>query len=122
MDYLVHYHWPGNIRELENLVERLVVLKKSGCIARADLPDKILQTVPPTMSQAEESLLLNGNGIDLVKELERHESRLIMEAMRQAKGVTSKAAQLLHLNRTTLVEKLKRKGIGAKLQSDSQSS
>ena len=43
-----------------------------------------------------------------MKELEQYENRLILEALRQTNGVTSKAAQLLHLNRTTLVEKLKR--------------
>ncbi|WP_447977082.1 sigma-54-dependent transcriptional regulator [Candidatus Nitrospira bockiana] len=118
MEYLVHYGWPGNIRELENLVERLVVLKKAGAITCRDLPEKILRTLPPPSTKAEGAILFNGSGIDLVKELERHESRLILEAMRHAKGVTSKAAQLLHLNRTTLVEKLKRKGLDAKLQGE----
>ena len=46
--------------------------------------------------------------------LEQYENRLIRGALRQANGVTSRAAQLLRLNRTTLVEKLKRKGLDAK--------
>ncbi len=59
--------------------------------------------------------LFNGSGVHLVKELEQYENRLIAEALRKSNGVTSKAAQLLHLNRTTLVEKLKRKGLDAKV-------
>lgn len=122
MEYVLHYHWPGNIRELENLVERLVVLKKTGTIMPSDLPDKVLRSLPPPLTHLEEPLALNGTGIDLVKELERHENRLIIEAMRRANGVTSKAAQLLHMNRTTLVEKLKRKGMDPKLQGELYSS
>lgn len=122
MEYVLHYHWPGNIRELENLIERLVVLKKSGTIMPSDLPDKVLRSLPPPLTHLEEPLALNGTGIDLVKELERHENRLIIEAMRRANGVTSKAAQLLHMNRTTLVEKLKRKGMDPKLQGELYSS
>ena len=49
-----------------------------------------------------------------MREVERYENRLIVEAMAHAKGITSKAARLLRLNRTTLVEKLKRKGLGGK--------
>lgn len=122
MEYVLHYHWPGNIRELENLVERLIVLKKTGTIVPSDLPDKVLRSLPPPLTRLEEPLVLNGTGIDLVRELERHENRLIVEAMRRANGVTSKAAQLLHMNRTTLVEKLKRKGMDPKLQGELYSS
>jgi DNA-binding NtrC family response regulator len=113
---LTAYRWPGNIRELENMIERLVVLKKSGTITVADLPDKIapqaLSTVP-----TESCVHFSQQGINLVKELDQYETRLIAEALRQAKGITSRAAQLLQLNRTTLVEKLKRKGLDAKAHS-----
>lgn len=110
---LTSYHWPGNIRELENLVERLVVLKKSGTISLTDLPERI---VPRSFETREKETVVGfgQQGINLVRELERFENRLIVEALRQAKGVTSKAAQLLQVNRTTLVEKLKRKGLDAK--------
>lgn len=120
MNALVAYSWPGNIRELENMIERLVVLKKSGTITVADLPDKIAPQAHATMA-TESYVHFSAQGINLVKELDQYETRLIAEALRQAKGITSRAAQLLHLNRTTLVEKLKRKGLDAKAHSCSLS-
>jgi two-component system response regulator AtoC len=112
---LMDYEWPGNIRELENLVERSVVLKKKGWITVADLPDRVAKALPAQQAeQPEHFIRFNEEGINLTKELEQYENRLIGEALRKANGVTSRAAQLLQLNRTTLVEKLKRKGFDAK--------
>lgn len=107
---LTEYGWPGNIRELENMVERLVVLKKHGAISLGDLPDKISRR-PPGPELTEQFIRFGEDGINLSREVEQYEKQLIMEALRKANGVTSRAAQLLHLNRTTLVEKLKRKGV-----------
>ncbi|HZS12509.1 MAG TPA: sigma-54 dependent transcriptional regulator [Nitrospirales bacterium] len=118
MECLVQYSWPGNVRELENMMERVTILKKSGRILRSDLPPKIAQSVPMSDAVAAPKVAVNADGINLVQELERFENRLIIEALRQTNGVTSKAAQLLHLNRTTLVEKLKRKGFDAKVQGE----
>ena len=113
--HLIRYQWPGNIRELENLVERVVVLKKEGEIETSDFPDKILQSLGGDGGCRQEPVKLSDAGINLVKELEQYENHLILVALRQANGITSKAAQLLQMNRTTLVEKLKRKGLDAKL-------
>jgi DNA-binding NtrC family response regulator len=107
---LTEYDWPGNIRELENMMERLVVLKKHGTLSIEDLPEKICRK--PTGSELKEQFIrFSEDGINLSREVEQYEKHLIMEALRKANGVTSRAAQLLHLNRTTLVEKLKRKGV-----------
>ena len=117
LEVLAAYHWPGNIQELENLIERLVILKKHGLITVDDLPPKILGSQPvratgvPILETREPALGLVGGGIHLSQEVERYEHRLIAEAMRLSNGMTSKAAQLLKMNRTTLVEKLKRKRI-----------
>lgn len=107
---LTEYDWPGNIRELENMIERLVVLKKRGVLSVGDLPEKIRRK--PSGSELKEQFIrFSEDGINLSREVEQYEKHLIMEALRKANGVTSRAAQLLHLNRTTLVEKLKRKGV-----------
>ena len=110
MRLLTEYDWPGNIRELENMIERLVVLKKHGVLSLEDLPEKIRRrSVGPELK--EQFIRFSEDGINLSREVEQYEKHLIVEALRKANGVTSRAAQLLHLNRTTLVEKLKRKGV-----------
>ncbi len=92
------------------MIERLVVLKKQGTLAVEDLPPKIgRRSIAPEFK--EQFIRFNDEGINLSREVEQYEKHLIMEALRKANGVTSRAAQLLHLNRTTLVEKLKRKGV-----------
>lgn len=112
---LTDYDWPGNIRELENMMERLVVLKKQGMLSSEDLPQKISRkSMVPELK--EQFIRLSEDGIHLSREVEQYEKHLIMEALRKANGVTSRAAQLLHLNRTTLVEKLKRKGVDPRSQ------
>ena len=107
--------WLGNIRELENMIERLCVLKKRGMITLADLPERSLKTAGGKAVEASEQFIrFSEDGINLTKELEHYENRLIGEALRKANGITSRAAQLLQVNRTTLVEKLKRKGFDPK--------
>jgi DNA-binding NtrC family response regulator len=108
------YHWPGNIRELENIIERLVVLNRSGTIEVADLPER-LQRSPVSADPAEVHFIpFSDQGVNLSREVEQLENRLIIGALRQANGITSKAAQLLQVNRTTLVEKMKRKGFASR--------
>jgi len=116
MTRLMEHHWPGNIRELENMIERLVVLSRSGTIEASDLPER-LQRPKATAEQTETHVVgFSEEGVNLSRELEQFENRLIVGALRQANGITSKAAQLLHVNRTTLVEKMKRKGFASKAQ------
>jgi DNA-binding NtrC family response regulator len=114
---LTAYDWPGNIRELENMIERLVVLKKHGVVAVEDLPEKICKR-PFAPDLKNQFVRFGEGGINLSMEVEEYEKHLIIEALRKAKGVTTRAAQLLHLNRTTLVEKLKRKGVDPRSHSE----
>jgi DNA-binding NtrC family response regulator len=108
---LQHYHWPGNIRELENLIERIVILKGTGEIVVNDLPAKLRGAreahetpVPTPISERSTS-----ERTDLRTILESVEDRMIAEALVRTGGNKNRAAELLGLNRTTLVEKLRRK-------------
>ena len=107
MRYLLDYSWPGNIRELENLVERLVILKGEGIVEVEDLPEKIVGRVVDPRNL--EVPTIPDSGIDLRALVEEFENRLILQALKKAGGVKNRAARLLSLNRTTLVEKLKKK-------------
>ncbi|MEP6600390.1 MAG: sigma-54 dependent transcriptional regulator [Nitrospirota bacterium] len=109
VDVLVRYRWPGNVRELENLIERLAVLKKSGMIETEDLPTRILS--PKDAVLPEQDIVFPAEGIDLPGILDEFERQLIFKALDLSNGVKSRAAQLLGLNRTTLVEKMKKKAM-----------
>ena len=129
---LEQYTWPGNVRELENVLERIAMLKRRGMIGPQDVPDDIRRGAwsrsrsnsgnnTPDAQHAhdgEESDIAagmvweqDGGQINLSKSVDEFETRLIMEALRRSNGVKSRAARLLRMNRTTLVEKLKKKGI-----------
>jgi DNA-binding NtrC family response regulator len=107
---LRHYYWPGNIRELENLIERTVILKGSGDIVLSDLPPKLRSghdepSTPAPTPVADRT----SERTDLRAILESVEDRMIAEALVRTGGNKNRAAELLGLNRTTLVEKLRRK-------------
>ncbi|MDH5574397.1 MAG: sigma-54 dependent transcriptional regulator, partial [Nitrospirota bacterium] len=109
MGLLCEYSWPGNVRELGNIVERIAILKRRGLIEPADLPEKIRRlpsTHLPTMPAA-----IPVGGVDLSRVVEEFENRLILEALERTNWVKSKAARLLQINRTTLIEKLKKKSL-----------
>lgn len=111
MMLLCQYSWPGNVRELSNVIERISILKRSGTIEPADLPDKIRR--PSAASGSIPPPAIPVSGIDLAATVEEFENQLIIEALERTNWVKSKAAQLLHINRTTLIEKLKKKSLAA---------
>jgi DNA-binding NtrC family response regulator len=108
MRRLVAYDWPGNVRELENLIERMVILSEDQALGIQDLPEHFQQTSPETFQlQAE----IPEGGLPLQKMLSDLERQLIIKALNQAGWVKNQAAHLLQLNRTTLVEKIKKQKI-----------
>jgi DNA-binding NtrC family response regulator len=107
MGYLQQYPWPGNVRELENLIERLVILQGEGTITLEDVREKYLEGVPDTEAPA--PLQLPPEGLCFRTAVSRFENELISQALQRTRGNKNKAADLLHLNRTTLVEKIKRR-------------
>ncbi len=108
MDLLLSYNWPGNVRELENLVERLVILKGRGIIEAADLPERYQQRNIPLDA---DKVTVPQKGLDFNSAVDNFENALIMQALERTGWNRNKAATLLNLNRTTLVEKIKKKGL-----------
>ncbi|MBI5327215.1 MAG: sigma-54-dependent Fis family transcriptional regulator [Deltaproteobacteria bacterium] len=108
MEVLINYQWHGNIRELENMVERIVILKQdSDVIMPQDIPPQIRMI----KERAALSFEIPDNGVNLPAMVETLENGLIEKALNRAGGVKSKAAELLSINRTTLIEKMKKKGL-----------
>lgn len=109
LEYLVNYSWPGNIRELENLVERIAILKGEGVVQMMDLPPKYKKG--STQKAADLEFDIPTEGIDFNTAVDQFENRLILQALEKTGWNRNQAAILLRLNRTTLVEKIKKKGL-----------
>lgn len=114
---LLAYHWPGNVRELENLIERLAVLSERSAIEAADLPDYISGT-PAQCHVVEVQEHIPSDGVDFNALVDQYETRLIRLALERTQGNKKAAARLLKLNRTTLVEKIKKKGLESRVELD----
>lgn len=120
-DMLMAYGWQGNVRELENFMERLSILCDGDDIQPEDLPDKIWTDVGkepvrrPVVQAAPAGFAwprlrdMEDKGMVLKQFLEEMESRLLVEAVEQAEGVKNRAAEILGIKRTTLIEKLKKR-------------
>lgn len=107
---LLSYQWPGNVRELENTIERATLLSTGERIEPEDLPER-LREVGANRSQQSGELKLPESGINLRAAVESFENELIRQALERTGWNKNRAAMLLSLNRTTLVEMLKRKRI-----------
>jgi DNA-binding NtrC family response regulator len=108
MRALMAYHWPGNVRQLENAVERAVALGAGRQeIEPADLPPELQGTPQATPAPFVE---FPEEGLDLPGYLAEAERDLVHRALERTGGNRSKAADLLRIKRTTLVEKLRRIG------------
>jgi transcriptional regulator with PAS, ATPase and Fis domain len=163
VDILKRYTWPGNVRQLQNLVDRIVLLKEGGRISLADLPSEFIhankqsslnteqavanksqsvtikESFDNSISEASsfthgytensedvysseiigetdfnkvlESILLPDDGISLTKSIEALENHLILQALTMTGNNKNRAAKLLGMNRTTLVERIKKRGL-----------
>ncbi|MFK7872033.1 MAG: sigma-54 interaction domain-containing protein [Oligoflexales bacterium] len=126
LEALRSHYWPGNVRQLQNLVERLVITKGGGEIRREDLPAEFLSNEGYFQNSFEQRIhakksesinacpqssleVLPEKGIDLTLHLREIENSLIRQALERTGNNKNKAAQLLKLNRTTLVEKVKKR-------------
>ena len=131
---LHEYAWPGNVRELSNLVERMAILYPRGDVRASDLPEKyrgrhaaeergasvlsLMEGQPSAVapeSAHPDALLLPEGGLDLRDHLADIEVGLIRQALDVTGGVVAHAAKLLRMQRTTLVEKLRKYGLQGSL-------
>ncbi len=108
MEILENHDWPGNVRELENVIERAVVLTKSKLITRGALPPAVLGGLAGSPDKAARS----GQLQTFKDQTRAFQKKIILDALRRAKGVQKNAAQSLGLKPTTLNEILKRLEIG----------
>ena len=130
-DTLRQYQWPGNARELSNLMERWTILHPDEQVSTKHLPDRwrtgnspspaVESPRVPDFAFSEESIVEDGSeivlsgltedGIDLRSRMAEIERTLIMQALDLSDGVVAQAAKLLGLQRTTLVEKMRKQGL-----------
>jgi len=103
-DILLKYNYPGNVRELENIIERAVVLARGNFITQSDLPGNVRGYLP------EFELPQPGSG-ELNEQVEALEKRLIFDALKESKGNQTKAGKLLGITERNLRYKLKKYNI-----------
>jgi len=105
LEIFMYYSWPGNVREIKNLIERLVVLSESAEITPKDLPKKIKTIKQPEILPKIDT---PGEGVDFNTAVTKYEKTLIINALEKTNWIKNKAADFLQMKRTTLVEKIKR--------------
>ncbi len=123
---LSRYDWPGNVRELANLIERLAILYPYGVVDVGDLPTKYRHAEGLTVSSApalasddrsgamvtSSVAVLPRDGLNLKDYMAELEIAFINQALSEAGGVVARAADRLQMRRTTLVEKMRKYGMG----------
>ncbi|MBL8231504.1 MAG: sigma-54-dependent Fis family transcriptional regulator [Bryobacterales bacterium] len=105
MPYFSGYRWPGNIRELENIIERMIVLARADELSLEDLPESMKRTLPSPndgipMAIPEEGISLEGV-----------ERELLLRALKKADWNQSKAARYLDISRKTLIYRMEKYGL-----------
>ena len=124
---LTTYPWSGNVRELSNLMERLIIMFPYGVVDIRDLPEKYRgnisiadaegleassDSIPmPDPQELTTAVRLPSDGLDLKEHLSQLEYSLIKQALEEADGVVAHAAKRLSMRRTTLVEKMRKYGL-----------
>ena len=108
---LMNFSWPGNVRQLENVVERALALAgERQVLELEDLPEELQHPDQMVMP----AVRIDHDGISLDRVLADFEGRLVFQALENANWTKTRAARLLNIKRTTLIEKMKRLGIPLK--------
>lgn len=138
LQLLENYEWPGNVRELSNLIERLMILFSGRNISAADLSGQFArpmsgrsnprldknfgQVTTPDFNHAAASFVSNDKRFNLKDHLAQLELSFINKALTDSHGIVARAAKRLGLRRTTLVEKMKKYGIGREIKFNNNNS
>ena len=113
MKQLQAYDWPGNVREMENVIERLVTLNDHHEIRVDDLPELAGYMKPQVPQGSFRAFALPSDGIDIDRCIQRFQRDMMLQALERAHGNKTAAANLLGLNRTTFIERMRRHGLGS---------
>ncbi len=112
MECMTSYAWPGNVRELENIIERMAILANGPTITIDDLPERIVGKRRgggyALAGDIQNLAMLAEEGFSLSSAVEQFEKTLILQALDKTGWVKNRAAKLLKMNRTTLIEKMKK--------------
>jgi DNA-binding NtrC family response regulator len=111
LEDMMGFDWPGNVREVENVIKRLTILCDNEIVQVDDLPEHI-QRKTRSLQPDEEDVL--DKDLNLNEAVKDYEKRLILDALEKSNWVKTKAAKLLNINRTTLVEKIKKQNLDEK--------
>jgi DNA-binding NtrC family response regulator len=120
MEALQAYSWPGNVRQLENVVERAVLLSRGSTLTSEDLPPELTGRLPhhtvagetlSAESQPRSVGVGDTSGMTLREALEAPERQIILQTLRQHNWNRAATAEALDINRTTLYKKMKRLGL-----------
>ncbi|HNZ10116.1 MAG: Transcriptional regulatory protein ZraR [Deltaproteobacteria bacterium ADurb.Bin151] len=107
MELLMEYPFPGNIRELENIIERGVAMETSNII----LPENLVLLAEEDAEQKQIDLNIPDSGIDLNAELEKIEKRAIQKVLQKTNGSKTKAAEMLHVTFDSLRYRIEKLGV-----------
>jgi two-component system response regulator PilR (NtrC family) len=110
MKVLVHYDYPGNVRELQNIIERAIALETSNTLTAENL-ESYMDEQRGVKSMDDSLFDIPAEGIDLEKVVENLERNLLIKALQRAKGVKKKAAELLNINFRSIRYRLEKYGI-----------
>jgi DNA-binding NtrC family response regulator len=124
IDLLTNYQWPGNIRELRNIIERLIVLHgREELIKPEHLPDEFRKQRATTLFSAplpvQSYMANNHQSLKLEEAVNSYEEELIKHALKESKGVQTEAAKLLGTTRRILKYRMEKLNISAPENSDS---
>jgi DNA-binding NtrC family response regulator len=109
MAALETFPWPGNIRQLENVIQQAVLLSSDSDLLLRHLPQPIREVAtPPPATASPQAAASNGS---LAKNLDLHERLIIERALEEANNCRSRAAHALGISRVTLYNKMKKYGI-----------